>query len=629
MCCRKYGASKQWVVLLAVVLSLNFGPAFAAPPIVSIDGVQAEWKHQPILDGHGLPWVPLREILPLLGTMDYALTDLGLTIADEDGRSIRLSSTTWEIWVDKLKAYTLGSLASVDGVPYISAETLQLVRGDYSVLFDQMTGHLSVDSRAALSTSQYYDYLRREEAWGLSYFGAPSIKSPSVSLFLPSRAGITCEGFFRLKGNTALRALEVRVRKGESQWWTPLTLEQGNFNQRIWLPGGKGTHIVDIMVPASTPGQYSTDVSFTVVNDRQVNGGAYIGCDSFVTEVDTGYVELNLWSPFRRVWLKVVGPDGYESQPRAWYANAYGEAQVKAYLGSGPGKYEVWIGHDKPGSADRWLIDLTLQVATTASVLGENGVALSDQTMEQLTRGVENSVVLRGSTGTDFPVTAVRVYNAAADRSLRFSVGGSFDRLIAFPPEVAGDCVLEFRGLSDHGRQMLYSIPFKVTVTDPEAYLVLPQLGVDSTSPEIVALATELTESSWSDFEKARAIHDWVARNVAYDTAELKEIKAGRHVLFGTLDTYYRRKGVCHDYANLFAALARAAGIKTRIISGTASGESHAWNQAFVDGRWINVDVTWDAGFVHQGEFIARISWTYFGVPFSNHQAKAEVTGWR
>ena len=55
-------------------------------------------------------------------------------------------------------------------------------------------------------------------------------------------------------------------------------------------------------------------------------------------------------------------------------------------------------------------------------------------------------------------------------------------------------------------------------------------------------------------------------------------------------------------------ALCRAVGIRAKIISGVAihveSGDTwedthttqhnHTWNEAFVDGRWVVMDTTWD-----------------------------------
>jgi transglutaminase-like putative cysteine protease len=66
-------------------------------------------------------------------------------------------------------------------------------------------------------------------------------------------------------------------------------------------------------------------------------------------------------------------------------------------------------------------------------------------------------------------------------------------------------------------------------------------------------------------------------------------------------DVIRLRGGVCQDFAHLLIALARAAGIPARYVSGyiyagageETVGASHAWVEAFVPGRgWVGYDAT-------------------------------------
>lgn len=52
--------------------------------------------------------------------------------------------------------------------------------------------------------------------------------------------------------------------------------------------------------------------------------------------------------------------------------------------------------------------------------------------------------------------------------------------------------------------------------------------------------------------------------------------------------------GVCQDFAHLFIALARQAGIPARYANGLFVGEgaSHAWAEVYIDGMWIGIDPT-------------------------------------
>lgn len=52
--------------------------------------------------------------------------------------------------------------------------------------------------------------------------------------------------------------------------------------------------------------------------------------------------------------------------------------------------------------------------------------------------------------------------------------------------------------------------------------------------------------------------------------------------------------GVCQDHTQIMLSLLRMAGIPSRYAAGLLLGEgrSHAWAEAFIDGRWIGLDAT-------------------------------------
>ena len=58
------------------------------------------------------------------------------------------------------------------------------------------------------------------------------------------------------------------------------------------------------------------------------------------------------------------------------------------------------------------------------------------------------------------------------------------------------------------------------------------------------------------------------------------------------------KRGVCQDYAHIFASLCRKTGIAARYVCGTSTGEgaTHAWAEVYVPeeggGRWIGIDPT-------------------------------------
>ena len=59
-------------------------------------------------------------------------------------------------------------------------------------------------------------------------------------------------------------------------------------------------------------------------------------------------------------------------------------------------------------------------------------------------------------------------------------------------------------------------------------------------------------------------------------------------------EAFSQKKGVCQDYAHVFIALARLAGIPARYVAGLPEGEgqSHAWVEIWDRGYWRPLDPT-------------------------------------
>lgn len=137
----------------------------------------------------------------------------------------------------------------------------------------------------------------------------------------------------------------------------------------------------------------------------------------------------------------------------------------------------------------------------------------------------------------------------------------------------------------------------------------LPSSNVQSDNEEIVALAKDITKDATGDLAKVKAVHDWVAKNISYDTEDFfKDLGKSQDAY----STYKNKTAICQGYADLTAALLRAVGIKAKVIGGVALGygmpnswdelkttaSNHAWNEALVDGNWIILDTTWDSGYI-------------------------------
>ena len=131
---------------------------------------------------------------------------------------------------------------------------------------------------------------------------------------------------------------------------------------------------------------------------------------------------------------------------------------------------------------------------------------------------------------------------------------------------------------------------------------------IQSDDNEIIELANQITAGISDDYEKVRAVHDWVAENIYYD---IDSFESGDYGEVDAKSVLRTKKSVCEGYANIMAALLRSLDIPTRKQAGYALGEAlnkewdaitisttdtnHTWNEVFVNGRWIIIDATWDS----------------------------------
>jgi hypothetical protein len=146
----------------------------------------------------------------------------------------------------------------------------------------------------------------------------------------------------------------------------------------------------------------------------------------------------------------------------------------------------------------------------------------------------------------------------------------------------------------------------------------LPTAMIQSDNPEIVALAKSITAQAQNSYDQAHAIHDWVSKNISYDYSQITHVDGMKDYYQvvqtdnddSSLVVLHQAKGICYGYANLTSALLRAIGIPAQSVDGpvllTANDHwddtladkdkpnLHAWNEAFVDNRWIIMDTTWD-----------------------------------
>lgn len=128
---------------------------------------------------------------------------------------------------------------------------------------------------------------------------------------------------------------------------------------------------------------------------------------------------------------------------------------------------------------------------------------------------------------------------------------------------------------------------------------ILPTNMVQSDNSEIVTLVNSLTRGATSDKEKIAKIFDYIIKNIKYDYPGYQD-NSYKTKPYDAVTILHLKVTVCAGYSNLLAAMARAAGIKAKVINGQIISEGqlieHAWNKVYIDGKWEIIDSTWSVG---------------------------------
>lgn len=128
-----------------------------------------------------------------------------------------------------------------------------------------------------------------------------------------------------------------------------------------------------------------------------------------------------------------------------------------------------------------------------------------------------------------------------------------------------------------------------------------------------------IIDDSMSDYEKIKAIHDYLILNVTYDKALLDLAYSNVSDIncyngFYLEGVFIDNLAVCDGISKAFSVMCNLEGIPCVSVQGTQvdnpNGLGHAWNKVFLDGKWYIVDVTSDGTIVNQTYEI--LSYEYF-----------------
>lgn len=111
---------------------------------------------------------------------------------------------------------------------------------------------------------------------------------------------------------------------------------------------------------------------------------------------------------------------------------------------------------------------------------------------------------------------------------------------------------------------------------------------IQSDHPNIVKKAREIVGDTQDGVRRVRMIMAWLAENM--EQVNVVGVPSA-------LETLQTLRGDCNEHTTLFAALARAVGLPTRVDVGMVHQQGrffyHAWAEVMLDGNWVTVDPTW------------------------------------
>lgn len=160
---------------------------------------------------------------------------------------------------------------------------------------------------------------------------------------------------------------------------------------------------------------------------------------------------------------------------------------------------------------------------------------------------------------------------------------------------------------------------------NPTAFLTVDEYD------DFKRLSDSIVTGISDDYQKVYAIHDWVCSHVYYDYpaflggGEISLNGIDEIVKYSHMSKYDRlmvyKRGVCGYYSDIFEDLIRAQGLSCITVTGTANGMGgagpHAWNEVYVNGKWINIDTTFDSNcqYTEGGKYFdGPVSHRYFDI---------------
>ena len=234
-----------------------------------------------------------------------------------------------------------------------------------------------------------------------------------------------------------------------------------------------------------------------------------------------------------------------------------------------------------------------------------SGFSVTNKTLESLAFKSAPFAYRASASATSSAVTITVSYGdlpckttSAAKRQTQYASANAYT--------VSSTRSIDFDGFKINASEKTYA----VTYTDQLYYVLecgykpLPVSGspAERVYEKIKTVLREIISDDMTDFQKIRAIHDYIVMNVVYDNAlynlayTATDVKAyDGFYLEGVFDDGV---AVCDGISKAVSAMANIEGIPCVRVTGKKAGSSgnvgHAWNKVLINNAWYIVDATSD-----------------------------------
>ncbi|MBC8532022.1 transglutaminase-like domain-containing protein [Gehongia tenuis] len=227
---------------------------------------------------------------------------------------------------------------------------------------------------------------------------------------------------------------------------------------------------------------------------------------------------------------------------------------------------------------------------------GDTEVAENDEVRIDTSHKADGYVMLTCITGRD---KRVKAQIKCGDKVYNYDLNHE-GRSETFPLQ-CGDgsyAISVLENIVDNRYTPLLTAEVEVVLSSAYAPFLVPNQMVDYTPDSQAVLEGQaLTADARSDLDVVHDVFQYIVNNIDYDDAKAETVQTRKDYLPSVDDTLEERKGICYDYASLFAAMLRSQGIPTKLVTGYVEPLDvyHAWNLVYIkDVGWVEMKIYFD-----------------------------------